>query len=37
VVLSAGGGGTDNDLPGNTPDQLVEPLRDLHDAVEGTS
>jgi serine/threonine protein kinase len=37
VVAVAGrttGGG--DDLPANTPGELVEPLQDLHDAVEGT-
>ena len=38
VVVAAASGSTSDrdDLPGNTPSELVEPLRDLHDAVEGT-
>jgi eukaryotic-like serine/threonine-protein kinase len=37
VVAVAGDTSTDGeDLPDNTPSELVEPLQDLHDAVEGT-
>lgn len=38
VVVAVAGGTTDgrDDLPDNTPSELVEPLQDLHDAVEGT-
>lgn len=38
VVVAVAGGSTGDrdDLPDNTPSELVEPLQDLHDAVEGT-
>jgi serine/threonine protein kinase len=38
VVVAVAGGttGGGDDLPGNTPAELVEPLQELHDAVEGT-
>jgi serine/threonine protein kinase len=39
LVVVAVAGGTSSggdDLPDNTPSELVEPLQDLHDAVEGT-
>jgi serine/threonine protein kinase len=37
VVAVAGGTTSDGgDLPDNIPSELVEPLQDLHDAVEGT-
>lgn len=37
VVVAVAGGttSTGNDLPADTPSELVEPLQDLHDAVEG--
>lgn len=41
VALAAGpddsGSGTGDDIPARTPPQLRDPLRDLHDAVEGGS
>jgi serine/threonine protein kinase len=38
VVVAVAGGTTSDrdDLPADTPSELVEPLQDLHDAVEGT-
>ncbi len=38
VVVAVAGGlaSSGDDLPDNTPDELVEPLQDLHDAVEGS-
>jgi hypothetical protein len=38
VVVAVAGGTTSDrdDLPAGTPSELVEPLQDLHDAVEGT-
>jgi serine/threonine protein kinase len=36
VAVAGGTSSSGDDLPDNTPSELVEPLQDLHDAVEGT-
>ncbi len=35
-IAADSGGSTDDELPGQTPQELEQPLQDLHDAVNGT-